>query len=612
MFTNQPKSLGLIFTFSVVINLSSSQIFHSDSVVTIPITILFVTLVFLQLLTLIDKWVKLDAMTKVITLFVTIAILYAIVFYILLFSIFTVGFQFSNLALDIVILTTILYILTVSIVSKFDSVPILRSDVQSEKGYTYPFLLIWGLLTALGLVGLVFWPRFSSTTTVGENDNFEFTSTERYGSAMVFMVIAVTILLVLNEIFWIPKNGVATLSRVSKSGLNGQPGTPEYIMQQYDSKEITFLEYYEHLMEMKEDMYKSRTVLKMYYLNHIITTSRNLGIEGRRGKVLLLYLLPSLLNKWRIFALLPKNLQKLSHDFLEMLLLTGETKKEWWDIVSQEFEKRASAKFRFALFTGSPFPPREGILEWNLVWKQNVYKGKVGFSQAKKDYIKLRQEIQAFNPTQTPWEAELEEVSLTVMRTFFGSGSRKAWGASVEKGSYHMHEWVAYGLPLSEYDPNKALPGGRHYVPPMTSDNKHRVKADVSYIKEYLDTGRLPTVSQSELAAIIAERRRQRNLVIKNFLKHGSIFFIFIMVTLLFSSIGQFPLVKPGVIVGILLYIAYYGPTKVSYANNKNVFNLDPVKIERNEEVLLSETGTLGNLTVLVLGVVSILLVTII
>ncbi len=220
----------------------------------------------------------------------------------------------------------------------------------------------------------------------------------------------------------------------------------------------------------------------------ILRLATRWGNDGIHARPFLLMLLPPLLKKWRIFALLPKYLQPLVYDFFEFLYLTKTLTPHWEEMIHYEIKTRRSARKRFPLLSDI-IPPMDLSL-WKLEWNNRAFFGKEGLKLAKQDW-------NAIEPPQIqtdPWTEDLDIAAFNLFSTFFGEGSKKAWGGSLHY-PYEKFEWVFYGNLLSDYSPEKyqqQIPqlkskGMQRRARPAKEDDSYTVKLSEEQKKEYLE-----------------------------------------------------------------------------------------------------------------------------
>jgi len=482
IFEDQYVFIAMITAFMVSVAFLASSLTDDGAILTIPLFIYGILVFGIIIFSWFEKFFKLDFFTKLLTIFIVISIVNILFVYSAILTSAVSSYNLNPFILPSFYWIIIYCLFAIYVNSQFDSPPILKSEINSGDGFTHSLLIPWIIVTlfAMGTGGILsYLDRFSYETLIG---------------IPFILIFSLPIIYILNEIYWVPKSGVATLVQKKSRNQHGDLNTPEEVIMAYKHNEISAEEYYDSLIKMKGEMYSAPNIKRIYYVSDIINVSRILGIKGKKGKILAIYLLPSLLNKWRIFALLPKHLQRISHDFLEMLLLIGEANDEWRKIIFNEVEKRTSAKLRFSLFSNSPIPPNRGLQEWTLQWDGKVYRGRDGYKVAKERYNATRKEIHSIHTRlkMSEWEKDLEVATIKVMKTFFGLYSRRAWGKSVEKGSYNLHEFIARGGKLSEYDPALPIPAPPQEIPLMGSIKTQSEPEDIDYLIEYINTGKLP------------------------------------------------------------------------------------------------------------------------
>ena len=484
IFEDQYVFLAVITSFMVSVAFLASSLTDDSTILIIPLFIYGVLIFGIIIFSWFEKFFKLDYFTKILTIFIVLSIANILFVYISFLTSAISSYNLNPFILPSFYWIIIYYLFAIYVNSQFDTPPILKSEVNSDEGFTHSLILPWIIFTLFAMV---------TGGILSYLDRFSYESLIQIPFILIF---SLPIIYILNEIYWVPKSGVATLIQKRRRIQHGERDltTPEEVIISYKHNEISAEEYYDSLIKMKEEMYSAPNIERIYYVNDIINVSRNLGLKGKKGKILAMYLLPSMLNKWRIFALLPKHLQRISHDFLEMLLLIGEANDEWRKIIFNEVEKRISAKLRFSLFSNSPIPPSTGIQEWTLQWDNKVYRGRNGYKVAKERYWSNIKDINSIHSRlkMSEWEKDLEDATIKVMKTFFGLDSRGAWGKSVEKGSYNLHEFIVRGGKLSEYDPAIPIPGPPQEIPLMGSIKTQSEPEDIEYLIEYINTGKLP------------------------------------------------------------------------------------------------------------------------
>jgi hypothetical protein len=475
-FSLLPTWLGLPsitpgFTFSLLIAIS--------------ITLLF---------KLLDKIYEVSFFEKLQYIFIGFLFGYTVYIVIILFAYF-VGFGLFSLTMILIIL---IYFVQLHFVLKFDEYPLLRSNFETKSGYDYQITLLWLLYSFFIIfVSLLFYIAL-------------------YGFDLlnIGLLISLTIivlylsLLILNQIFWEPKFGFVIPK--PKKPLDIDNVTLENLLKLGESNQISPEEYYQGLWQFKNEMIKERTNLeKILIIQSIIHTSNFFGQAGKAGKVFIFLLLPTLLERWRIFALLPKHLQKISHNFLEMLYLTNSLTDHWFDILNHEISYRITAKQRFDIVSDSPIPSQNWNDPFHLFWDGKVFMGKRGFylsqnALKRRGLIGEKQSSGFFGDLE--WENDLEVASINVFKTFFGYGSRGAWGKSAEKGSYDKHQFVVQGNLLKNFYNRKIEPSSTPLQLSLEGlreeELEELIDVDESYIDKYLATGEFPVINKKNSPVI--------------------------------------------------------------------------------------------------------------
>ncbi len=588
MFYNQRIYFALLVLYTIAIGLLAEYVVDNPDYMYSTVFVFSYITVFIKLIRWRDKYYQMSlAMKAFYTVFI-VGIIVSV--WIILFLIVNVMEFFGiNLLIIYVFLWFLTYyVFTFDTISQFEYRPLFRSEFRSKSGFRYPHLGMWILYVVLG-ISYSYFRKFTEYLTAPDPL-----------VTSIFMVLyTVPPLLVLNQIFWEPTTGVAEV-RKEKVYRTVDPSTPQGVMEAYTNGQITPDEYYTELAGMRKQIIDADIIPRIRYLSHIIETSNDLGKHGKRGKILIMSLLPSLLEKWSIFALLPKHLQKLSHDFLEMLILTGEMTNGWEEIIRHEYEKRVSVKMRFSVFLSeNPDPPKS---DWILRWEGRLYRGKRGFKKAGEKYqLWIKDNIFHEN---TPWEQELENVTLRVMRVFYGVGSRKAWGASVDQGIFNVHEFVARGNFSRDFDPSKIK---RTTFQPPPIETRAAPPKDEEYLRTYLETGAFPAESMPSLRS---EIRTQQKKLLKEQKVHIVTLLAVTTATILLTTLTSLQIFKATTFIFILLYIIYHA-MPASDSAVKHVVDLNFSQFDDRAPQILEQTykDTLGNTFLVVYGFVLIYII---
>lgn len=482
-----------MFFFSVLVALilASVQYYIIPNQNTLEVILLSIIVFILTLLAypFIDKLYTVEALMKLQYLLYLFLGLYTSFFAIQLYNFLIPNKFISNL----IIWSLLIYFSQLTLVLQFDEYPLLRRRVKVKTKFSYPAIPFWiffnlviGALIAF--IGLIY--RFETLDTIL--------------AIILHFSLSIFVLSTLNQIFWKVQGGVGEFRPPKPpKDLSNVKYPLESIDQLLELSKHRIIEpelYYDSLEYFREELLAEQDLMrKVQIVNNIISTSTYYGVKGKRGKIYVFLLLPTLLERWRVFALLPRYLQRLSHGMLEMLYLTGELTPKWNDILSHEVNHRISAKIRFAIISGSPIPPQEWKKQFLLEWEEQLYMGQEGFSKAKEKLFArgLRYSEPSTHLSISEWENDLETATISVFQTFFGYGSRGAWGKSVEKGSYYKHAFIAQGNLLKDYHENVIV---KSYKPriPMYSESvadeffEEFEDVDEKYIEHFIQTGELP------------------------------------------------------------------------------------------------------------------------
>ena len=583
MFYNQRIYFTLLVLYSTAIGLLAEYVADDPDYMYSTVLVFSYITVFIKLIRWRDKYYQ---MALVMKAFYTVFIVGIVVsVWVILYLIVNVMAFFGINLLVVYIFLWFLtyYVFSFDTISRFEYRPLFRSEFKSKSGFRYPHLWMWALYVLLG-ISYSYFRKFT-----------EYLAAPDPLVTSVFMLLyTVPPLLVLNQIFWEPATGVAEVRR-EKVDRTVDLTTPQGVMEAYTNGQITPDQYYSELMGMREQMIDEEIVPRIRYVSHIIETSNDLGRDGKRGKILVMSLLPSLLKKWSIFALLPKHLQKLSHDFLEMLVLTGEMSDGWEEIIHHEYEKRVSVKVRFSIFLSeNPAPPSS---DWILRWEGLLYRGKRGFQKAAERYRTWIQDN--YFHENTPWEQELETVTLRVMRVFYGVGSRKAWGASVDKGVFDVHEFAALGNLSRDFDPSKIRRST--FQPPPMETQVPQAK-DEEYLRTYIETGSFPPESRPSLRSEISVQQRK---LLRTQKVHIVTLLAVTIVTVLLTILTTLQIFKAVAFIFTMMYIIYHAmPTSDSAV--KKIINMNLWQFDDRAPQILEQSyrDTLGNTFLVVYGFV--------
>ena len=581
MFDNQKLYFTLLLVYSGLMGIIAEYVLDNFEYMYTTVLVFSYITVLIKLYGWRDKYYRLDLTVKAVyTVFIIGSIISVWVIVYLIVNVMAF-FEINLIFIYVFLWFLTYYFFSFNTISKFEYRPLFRSDFTSERGFHYPHLRMWAFYVVLGIL-YAYLRRFTEYMT----------APDPFVTSIFMVLYSIPPLLVHNELFWEPATGVAEVRR-ERVDHTVDPSTPQGVMEAYTNGLISPSEYYSELMGMREQMVDSDIMSRIRQISHIIETSNDLGRDGKRGKVLVMSLLPSLLEKWSIFALLPKHLQKLSHDFLEMLILTGEMSEGWEEIIHHEYEKRVSVKVRFSVFfSANPQPPKR---DWILRWEGMLYRGKKGFQKVAERYRQWT--LDNYFLGLSDWEQELETVTLRVMRVFYGVGSRKAWGASVDRGIFDLHEFVAHGNLSQDFDPSKVK---RSTFQPPPMETQVPQPKDEEYLRTYLETGAFPPESRPSLRSEIrAQQRRFTRMQKRHILTLLTVTAVTVLLTIL-TSLQIFKAVAFGF---TMMYIVYHA-LPVSDSAAIQILRMGLSEFDGRRTQILEQTfnNTLGNTFLVIYG----------
>lgn len=256
----------------------------------------------------------------------------------------------------------------------------------------------------------------------------------------------------------------------------------------------------------------------------LINSARRWGFQGTPAKKYILLVLPPLLKRYRIFALLPKYLQDTVYEMFELFHLLGIGNELWESIIDYEITTRRYAKMKLPILSGAPVRQ-----SWRFEWNYRLFFGEEGKKLVEQDLEKFRQisakrNYMSDNLTErNSWEKDLEIAAIHLFSTFFGQNSRMPWGGSV-RYPYEEYDWVRRGYLLDDFSEEAY----RSILPPVrtkTGQQKEKTakvpKAyQKHYIEAYLNEGKVLQLPEK------SNRKQPRNWEVKK-LFAVFLFFVF-------------------------------------------------------------------------------------
>lgn len=472
-----------MFLFSIVATFLSQYYFHNVQLIFANIFALHILLALILLQDLSKVWRRLEFIYQ---LFIVLLIFGMPFIYIGFVD--ALVLVFSQYSIAFVAYTLSLYILWVRLSIALENSPIYLSDVT-----------VVGSKTISPQLYLVFFIHiFYSLMVIMFSFQQDLSLLELLANLLLTSIITSIFYYVYREIYWIPKSGLViphTFTIVT-------PMSDSELVHELDALPLLTTpaeEYFQVLARHESEIREMNDpLIAVYVAEHIITAAAIYGLKGKRAKYYLLLILPRLFKRWRVFAMLPKHYQKLAHNFLEVLILIGECTEHWQAILTHEISSRYSARKRFTLIYSDSLPPTTSAFElpWNMLWGKNIYMGSIGFQNAKAKFNEqgfVCRSATVDNPISTAWERDLELASLRVFRTFFGFGSRQAWGKSVGKHAYFEHDFVLQGNMLSNFQTYMNQKREKSVQPKTYTSDIPKPEVDESYLTSYFATGQFPS-----------------------------------------------------------------------------------------------------------------------